>query len=108
MKKILFLILACLPFAGIAQQAYIINAPIGLLRDEPKVTAAIIHKFEENEKIKLIEKIDKTWSKVEYKSGKTRLVGYVTNHTIAEFSTAKEKSVAANSKKPPIEPMPKK
>jgi uncharacterized protein YgiM (DUF1202 family) len=108
MKKVLFLILACLPFVGFAQQAYIINAPIGLLRDEPKVTAAIIHKFEENEKVKLIEKIDKTWSKVEYKRGKTRLVGYVTNHTIAEFSSAKDKSVAANATKQSIEPIPKK
>lgn len=99
MKIAAFLILMCFPFIGFAQNIYIIEAPVGLLRDEPKVTATIIYKIEENEKIKLIEKINQNWSKITYQRDNEWITGYITNQTLGGVTDTKEELIATTTKK---------
>lgn len=84
MKTIVLFIFMCLPVISFAQSINPIEAPIGFLRDEPKVTATILFRIQENELVKVIEKINQYWSKVEYTHGKERMVGYITNQTLGE------------------------
>jgi hypothetical protein len=84
MKNLFLLLLICIPFSSFSQSINTIEAPIGFLRDEPKVTATILFRIQENEWVKVIERIDASWSKVEYVQDRKRMVGYITNQTLGE------------------------
>jgi hypothetical protein len=97
MKKILFLTCMCLNFTAFAQTYRTIDAPIGFLRDEPKVTATILVRLEERTRVKVLEEISRSWSKVEYVSQSKVHVGYITNHTMSDEAIIRKKKNTAKS-----------
>jgi hypothetical protein len=88
---VLFVIFTFCSFSAYAQSYRFVDAPIGFLRDEPKVTANILLRIEEKARVKIIEQISRTWSKVEYISGPKVHIGYITNHTLSEESINRKK-----------------
>ena len=94
MKKFLLPAFLFLSFSSFAQTYRTVDAPIGFLRDEPKVTANIIFRLEEKTRVRIIEQVNKTWSKVEYKHHSTLLTGYITNHTLNESTIIRKKVLA--------------
>jgi uncharacterized protein YgiM (DUF1202 family) len=97
MKNILLLTLICFSFSTFAQSYRTIDAPIGFLRDEPKVTATILARLEEKTRVKILEEISKTWSKVEYVSQSKVHVGYITNHSLSDEAIIRKKRPVAKS-----------
>jgi uncharacterized protein YgiM (DUF1202 family) len=97
MKNILLLTFLCISFTTLAQSYRTVEAPIGFLRDEPKVTATILLKIEEKARVKIIEEISRTWSKVEYVSQSKVHTGYITNHTLSDEAITRKKKPAAKS-----------
>jgi len=94
--KIFLLIIFLFTFSGGYAQTYrFVDAPIGFLREEPKVTANILIKLEEKTRVRIIEQISRTWSKVEYVYNTQKHVGYITNHTLSEESITRKKKPAA-------------
>jgi uncharacterized protein YgiM (DUF1202 family) len=99
MKKTLLLMLLFLPFISFAQTFRTIEAPTGLLRDKPEVTAHIIFRIEEKQKVKVLEETNQHWTKVEYRHKKERVVGYVTNQTLSDATPKRENLIARNYRK---------
>ncbi|QHT69681.1 SH3 domain-containing protein [Rhodocytophaga rosea] len=77
-----------------AQTYRFVDAPVGFLREEPKVTAHIMIRLEEKTRVRIIEQISRTWSKVEYVYNAKRHIGYITNHTLSEESITRKKKPA--------------
>lgn len=76
-----------------------IEAPIGFLRAEPEVTATILYRIQENERVKVVEKINRNWSKIEYVHDRKRMIGYITNQTLGEAKpVAKIRFIAIHRK----------
>jgi hypothetical protein len=94
MKVFLLLALLFAFTCSYAQTYRFVDAPIGFLRDEPKVTANILIRLEEKTRVRIIEQISRTWSKVEYVYNAQRHVGYITNHTLSEESITRKKKPA--------------
>lgn len=92
MKNLLLLCLLCISFGSFGQIYSTIEAPIGFLRNEPKVTATIIFRLEEKARVRIIEKLNQTWSKVEYKYDSILLIGYITNHTLEHSNILREEA----------------
>jgi hypothetical protein len=97
MKNALLLTLLCFSLTGFAQTYRTIDAPIGFLREEPKVTANILVRLEEKTRVKVLEEISRTWSKVEYVSQSKIHVGYITNHTLSDDAIIRKKKPVAKS-----------
>jgi uncharacterized protein YgiM (DUF1202 family) len=97
MKNALLLTLLCFSFTSFAQTYRTVEAPIGFLRDEPKVTATILVRLEEKTRVKVLEEISRTWSKVEYTSQSKVHVGYITNHTLSDEAIIRKKKPVAKS-----------
>lgn len=97
MKNLLLLTLICLYTTTFAQTYRIVDAPMGFLRDEPKVTANILVRLEEKTRIKVLEEISRTWSKVEYMSKAKVHIGYITNHTLSDDAIIRKKKTLAKS-----------
>ena len=94
MKVFLILALLFVSSYSYGQTYRFVDAPIGFLRDEPKVTANILIRLEEKTRVRVIEQISRTWSKVEYVYNTQRHVGYITNHTLSEESITRKKKPA--------------
>lgn len=91
MNIFILLTLLSLSTLGYAQTYRFVDAPIGFLREEPKVTANILIRLEEKTRVKIIEQISRSWSKVEYVYNSKKHVGYITNHTLSEESITRKK-----------------
>lgn len=99
MKKSLLLMLLFFPFISFAQTFRTIEAPTGLLRDKPEVTAHIIFHIEEKQKVKILEQTNQHWVKVEYRNKRERIVGYITNQSLSDASPKRESWIARNQQK---------
>lgn len=99
MKKTLLLILILFPFISFAQAYRTIEAPTGLLREQPEVTAHIIFHIEEKQKVKVLEQTNQHWVKVEYRHKRERIVGYITNQTLSDASAKRENWIARNQQR---------
>jgi uncharacterized protein YgiM (DUF1202 family) len=97
MKNFLLLTFICFSFTAFSQTYRTIDAPIGFLRDEPKVTATILVKLEEKTRVKVVEETSRGWSKVEYTSQARVHVGYITNHTMSDDAIIRKKRTEAKS-----------
>ena len=94
MKNLFFVLLTCLPFFSFAQSISTIDAPIGFLRAEPDIMATIVVHIPEKEQVKVLEKINQVWSKVEYVQNRKKIVGYLTNQTLGEVKVTKRNNLA--------------
>ncbi len=99
MKTTLLLMLLFFPFISFAQNFRTIEAPTGLLREKPEVTAHIIFHIEEKQKVKVLEQTNPHWVKVEYRHKRERIVGYITNQTLSDASPKRENWIARNHQK---------
>jgi uncharacterized protein YgiM (DUF1202 family) len=99
MKKTLLLMLLFLPFISFAQVFRTIEAPTGLLRNKPQITAPIIFHIQEKHKVKVLEQTNQHWVKVEYRNKGERIVGYITNQTLSDTSSKRENWIAKNQQK---------
>lgn len=95
MKKLVFLLLIYFPCIAFAQKSTIV-APVGFLREEPAITAAIVFKIEENEQVQVLERVNKNWLKVQYRHKNRLLTGYITNHTLGEAPPRRKRLMAGN------------
>lgn len=91
MRIIILLTFILLSSLSFGQTYRFVDAPIGFLRDEPKITANILVRLEERTRVKIIEQISRNWSKVEYVYNSRKHVGYITNHTLSEESIIRKK-----------------
>ena len=90
-KYLLLIVMMSCWVSTYAQTYRFVDSPIGFLREEPKVTATILIRIEEKARVRIIEQISRTWSKVEYYNGQKVHIGFITNHTLSEESILRNK-----------------
>ena len=97
MKNLFLLTLLFISFNSYAQTYRTVEAPVGFLRDEPRVTANILIKLEEKTRVKIIEVVSKNWSKVEFIANSKVFTGYITNHTLNDDAITRKKNHLAKT-----------